>query len=165
MHFPTLARIKVMLSAIGLGVAAYLLVAEPSAGLSSASSIGFFCPGQGAGNGIINCSAVLASRYAYVLGVPLSAIAAAWLALSLILSIVQHLSKGIGLLSSVFDISGIFGVVYSAFIMLSAGHVCVYCSAIDAILLVLFAIGTIETRKFARSLQELQLQSKRRKGQ
>ncbi|MGC8676337.1 MAG: vitamin K epoxide reductase family protein [Candidatus Micrarchaeia archaeon] len=144
----SLAHIKIALASIGLAVAAYLIIAEPANVASTGT--GFFCPGQSSGS-IINCSAVLTSKYSHVLGVPLSVLAGAWLALIIVLSLVQHRSYTLGMVSAFFSIAGVFAVAYSAFAMWSIGHVCVYCSAIDAILLILFAAGIVEARRIIGS--------------
>ncbi|MGC9157298.1 MAG: vitamin K epoxide reductase family protein [Candidatus Micrarchaeia archaeon] len=138
------------MSVIGASIAAYLLFAEPD-NASSSSNL-FVCPGQSP-HGIINCTAVATSRYSHILGIPLSLLALLWFLLLVFLSILQRRgSKEVQMLSAYLGIAGIFAVFYSSFAMFEIGHVCVYCSAIDVILLTLFFIGVAEARRLTQQL-------------
>ena len=146
----SLAFAKEILSLIGAAIAAYLLFTEPNS-VSSGSNL-FVCPGQSP-HGIINCTAVATSRYSHILGIPLSLLALLWFILLIFLSVLQRKgSKEVQMLSAYLSIAGIFAVFYSSFAMFEIGHVCVYCSAIDFILLILFFIGVAEARRLMQQL-------------
>ncbi|MEM3860559.1 MAG: hypothetical protein QW478_14380, partial [Candidatus Micrarchaeaceae archaeon] len=70
----------------------------------------------------------------------------------LMLSIFQRHHMLIGMLSAYLNIAGIFAVAYSAYSMYMLGKVCIYCSSIDVILIILLALGIAEARALLRSL-------------
>ncbi len=143
-----LLHVKAALSLIGLAIAFYLVLSEPGPG----QKIAFVCPGQSSSSSLINCSAVLTSRYSRILGVPLSVWAFSWFAVLFALVLLQRKNAMFGMLSACFSITGVFAVLYSLLAMFSIGHVCVYCSAIDAILVVIFVIGILELRALLDSI-------------
>lgn len=141
----SLRQIEILLAAIGLGIAIYLLLAEPSARNGFSTSF-LFCPDNGT-FGIVNCAAVLTSKYSYVFGMPLAGLAAIWFALLIVLFALRRRSNLLNTLATYLEIAGILAVAYSAYAMHSIGKVCIYCSSIDLILLLLFGIGVAEARR------------------
>jgi uncharacterized membrane protein len=79
---------------------------------------------------VINCSAVLTSSFSSILGVPLAVLALLWFAVAIALEYIKNNAR------KVWAILGIAGFAYSIAAMSMLGKICVYCSTIDAILLI-----------------------------
>ncbi len=145
-----IALAKSILSLIGIAIAAYLFLTEPT-GTSSNSSL-FLCPGQSP-RGIINCTAVVTSAYSHIFGLPLSFLALAWFLFLFSLSVLQRKGdKVIEMLSAYSSIASIFAVFYSSLAMFEIGYICIYCSTLDVILLIIFFIGLAEAKRLMQQL-------------
>lgn len=104
---------------IGIVVAAYLVYVHfhPGALVCTEGSV-------------INCSAVLTSSFSSIFGVPLAVLALFWFAVAIALEYKKNSVR------KVWAILGIAGFAYSIAAMSMLGKICLYCSTIDAILLI-----------------------------
>lgn len=103
---------------VGLADSVYLTIVE----LGGAP---LYC----AHTGIINCQAVIFSRYGNILGLPLAYYVLAWFIISLILFFVAKKIR------NYWYVLGVFGVLYSVAAMYALGEICEYCSLLDVCLL------------------------------
>lgn len=83
---------------------------------------------------MIDCAAVLTSRFSRLLGVPISVYAGAWFVIAFILEYAKKRA------ARFWALLGIAGVVYSVIAMTILGRICIYCSSLDAIILAYVAI-------------------------
>lgn len=121
----------VLLSLLIISIAdsAYLVLAE-------ASTVPLYC----STTGLIDCKSVLLSKYAYIFGVPLSYYAIFWSVVALALLLVAHRHRHAEGFRDFWLAIGIGGAIYSIASMYALGSFCDYCLALDAILIIIFAI-------------------------
>lgn len=112
------------LLALGLVISAYLVYVHFNA-------TALVCPN----NGFVSCETVLASTFSEVLGIPLAVYAFAWFIVALLLEYYRKRA------ARVWAAVGIAGFAYSVVAMYLLGKICLYCSTIDAILLIYFVIA------------------------
>ncbi len=116
-------RILLAISIVGIAISIYLTIAH-----YSPSSLA--CPNTG----IIDCAADLGSVYSTVLGVPIAVGGIIWfLANPLLL-------KRPGVVRNIWMLFGIGGVVYSITAMSQTGKICIYCSALDVLIVATIAL-------------------------
>jgi uncharacterized membrane protein len=96
-----------------------------------------FAPLVCSSSGLINCAKVLSPTdpYSSVFGVPLAFYALAWF----IISIAVFATRKSKLAPWYF--TGLIGAVYSVFAMSMIGHICIYCSILDATLVAMAAVA------------------------
>ncbi len=108
---------------IGIADSAYTVVVH-------FSPAALYCPSV---NTVVNCAKVLQSQYSSVAGVPLAVLALVWTVVAAVLFLRAD-RKRMGFAVNVWAIVGIAGVFYSVAAMASLGNICIYCSLLDAII-------------------------------
>ena len=110
---------------LGIIVASYLTVVHflPSA---------LVCPSVGQ---VVNCEAVVTSSLSSVFGLPLAVLGLTWFVASLLM-----LAFGYNrILKNVWMIIGLGGVIYSISAQTIIGKICIYCAALDV--LIVLSVG------------------------
>lgn len=118
-----LRKAETVLLAVGLAISLYLVYVH-------FNSTALVCPN----NGLISCETVLTSVFSEVLGIPLAIYAAVWFGVALVIEYYRNR------LSKAWASLGIAALAYSIVAMYLIGKICVYCSTIDALLLLYFVI-------------------------
>ena len=122
-------RYKSLLSVVGFVVALYLTITHYTA------SIPLACPSIG----IIDCGTVLSSKYAVLFGIPLAVMALAFFIGEIVL-IVKNMKEYQLYLNTV----GFFSLFYTWYAEYLLQRICIYCTALHIIIIVLFAISLYE---------------------
>lgn len=81
-------------------------------------------------SGIINCASVITSQYSVVFGVPLAVYSLVWFVAAFILIYFNRE----GVITEIWLLIGIGGIIYSISSMYSIGEICIYCSMLDVII-------------------------------
>ena len=81
-------------------------------------------------SGIINCASVITSQYSVVFGVPLAVYSLVWFVAAFILIYFNRE----GVITEIWLLVGIGGIIYSISSMYSIGEICIYCSMLDVII-------------------------------
>lgn len=118
-------KILIILLALGIAVSAYLTYVHYAPGA-------LFCPETG----IINCVAVVTSSYSVIFGIPLALYSLVWFALAILFTQYKKTKP----ISGVWLLIGIGGIAYSLFSMYMLGKVCIYCSALDVLIVASIAL-------------------------
>ena len=87
-------------------------------------------------SGVINCASVITSEYSVILGVPLAVYSLLWFGISILLAY----SKKARTATELWFLIGVGGIIYSLFSMYKLGEICIYCSALDAIIAISLVI-------------------------
>ncbi len=124
-------ELQIVLALAGLAVALYLTLYHYE-GVPLACST----------NGIINCSSVLNSKYAYVFGVPIAVYGVIFFVVELGL-----LAFGNADALLLWAIAGLGSVFFFIYIEYLVGHICEWCTSVHGIVLVLFIISLYEVAR------------------
>jgi uncharacterized membrane protein len=114
-----------VLSVIGLLVALYLTIYHYS-------GVPLYCPNSGA----VDCQLVLNSAYSMLLGIPIAAYGLAFFAIEI--AIVLHFDKEQMLLWNTIGLGFVFYLAYAEYML---GSICLYCTTIHVIVVLLFLIS------------------------
>lgn len=114
--------IMLALSVLGLLIAAYL-VAYHYAGTP------LYCPDSGA----VDCQLVLGSGYSVLLGVPMAVYGLAFFIAEI--AIVLHFNKEQMLLWNTIGLAFVFYLAYAEYML---GKICIYCTSIHVVVVLLF---------------------------
>lgn len=120
--------------------AAILLFAIADSAYLTAEHFGtipLVCPNSG----VVSCATVLSSRYSVVFGIPLAVAGLAWAAVMLLL--LYSRSRTAEAFAPVWYMLGIAGVAYSLTSQYLLRHICIYCTALDAAIILFLAIALI----------------------
>ncbi len=99
-------------------------------------------------NGLINCATVLGSRYSIVFGIPLAVMGLVWTVVMLLL-LTTPKSKIIEAVTPVWYMLGAAGVAYSVVSQYLLGHICIYCTTLDATIILFLITVYIAAKKRA----------------
>ena len=121
-------ELQIALAIAGLVVASYLTLYH-YAGIPLACS----------SNGIINCSSVLNSKYAYILGVPIAVYGVIFFVVELGLLVLGNQDA-----LMVWSMAGLGSVFFFIYIEYLVGHICEWCTSVHVIVLALFIISAHE---------------------
>ncbi len=125
MASPRARRISLALSLLGIMISIYL-TAYHYAGIPLACPTG----------GIINCENVLNSSYAYLLGVPIAVFGVAFFAVEILLLLRMRSEDAL----AIWNALGIGFVVYFIYLEKLVGNICIFCTAVHVIVLLLLAV-------------------------
>lgn len=132
MKFLSKKSIFIILSIIGLVISLYLTLYHYD------SQIPLECPTRG----IINCESVLNSSYAYLLGLPLALYGLAFFVLEFVVIWLEN--KEIMALYNAMGIGFVFYFIYSEALI---GSICIYCTFVHVIVVILFIFGIYDIIK------------------
>ncbi len=104
---------------IGVAVSAYTAYVHYNPGA-------LVCPSSG----LVNCQDVLTSSYSVIFGIPLAIYSIAWFIVAFLLYAYKK-----NTLTELWFLIGIGGIIYSIFSMYMIGRTCIYCSALDLIII------------------------------
>ncbi len=90
----------------------------------------------------VNCASVLASSYAFVFGIPLAFYALVWFLIAMLFFVMKARDA-----RNIWFVMGLGGVIYSVSSMSALGEICIYCSALDIILIAIAVLGLYSTIK------------------
>ncbi len=86
------------------------------------------CPTIGT---VVDCEAVLSSAFSNVFGIPLAVLGLAWF----VGMLAFYASRRRGMTLNLWMIIGLGGILYSISAQAVIGRICIYCAALDAIIL------------------------------
>ncbi len=92
---------------------------------------------------IINCAEVITSNYSIIFGIPLAIYSLVWFVIAFL---VAKYKNRAGIAADVWFLIGIGGMLYSAFSMYMLQKICIYCTALD-ILIILSIIVYFKYKK------------------
>lgn len=124
-------KISMVLITLGIIISTYLVVEHYNPTILS-------CPN----NSLINCSTVLTSQYSTLFGISLAIIALIWTVGMFVLTLKKN-NKISKYLYPVWQIIGIIGVAYSIISQYLIGYICIYCTALDSIILIIIIVRLI----------------------
>ncbi|MDE1810520.1 MAG: vitamin K epoxide reductase family protein [Candidatus Micrarchaeota archaeon] len=114
----------VVISVIAVSISIYLTIVhyQPKA---------LVCPDTG----IISCETVLGSSYSTLAGIPIAVGGIVWFGANIVLA-----RRKAGIVRNIWLILGLGGLVYSITAMGQIGKICIYCSTLDALIVVSIAL-------------------------
>ena len=125
-----LQRLSLVIAAIGLLVSIYLTYTHYT-------NTHVACPDTG----IINCNAVLGSPYAYLLGIPLATLGLLYFIAYIVLLALRRYDDVL-----LWNGLGMGFVLYVWFLEYIVGHICIYCTAVHIVVILLLVISAYRYR-------------------
>ncbi len=110
---------------VGITISAYLVVEHYNPTILSCLH-----------NSVINCSNVLTSQYSMIFGISLSLIVLIW-TVGMFVLMLKKKNKISKLIYPIWQIMGIIGVAYSIISQYLIGYICIYCTILDSIILII----------------------------
>ncbi len=133
-----LKLLLIILLIIGMGDAIYesYLYFQPKA---------LVCPDTG----IIDCSDVITSQYSILFGVPLAILGLSWFIVSIIISFYDKLNRS--MFPLIWYMGGFLGFLYSIISQGIIGKICIYCTLLDAVIILTIIVMFFNRKKLIKS--------------
>lgn len=128
----------ILLSAIGIAIAVYLTIYHYD------SNLPLLCPSS---ISVVNCEQVLNSQYSIFFGIPMPVMGLIFFAIELLLLLFAKNKDYL----VIFNAFGVAFVVYLIYLESIIGKICLFCTTIHILVLLLFVLSILRMRESSTS--------------